>query len=72
MRKVIEAGKEKEFQHFINHFFESIMIAIKNSGNLPNVDPPWPHTQFVYICDWEGFQYSQLLHRKGKNCKISY
>ncbi|OXA42573.1 hypothetical protein Fcan01_22665 [Folsomia candida] len=75
MRKAIDAGKETEFQDFVNHFFESIMVAIRESGNLKGDgggSSDWPHTQFIYICDWEDYSYAQLINLKAVQALLKF
>lgn len=63
MRKVINSGKEDEFQHYINVFFETLMSKIRKSNEGRKSE--WPITQFVIIADFEGYSYAQILNWKG-------
>lgn len=58
----MDAGKEEEFHAFVNFFFENVLQVIRNAGQLTE---NWPHTQFIYFVDWEGYSYAQLIHWKA-------
>lgn len=68
IRKCIDHGKEEEFLHLVHYVLEEIVEAIRES-NYEKSDS-YPHTQFTYIVDWDGYSYTQLLNWKGdKNSK---
>ena len=58
LKEVVNDGKAEGLMLEFARMMEDVQKSISKAGNLPGEN--WPITQFIAVCDWSSFGYSQV------------